>query len=305
MEQVYIPARTTQLNYYKDVPLYVQGKGQKFVLYKPSGTTLHDMRVTEGLHPKKLYIKQSDKIAGIQEVQKVFNHQLKENIQSNNPEKIRETVVSIVEETLTEPRSGSLEGVSDTVNILVDGYTQEKDVIKNLMDVSAKDYTTVLHSINVMALVLGYAAYADYSLSQQKLMGLCALLHDVGKTKIHTDLLTSPKRLTDEEFIKMQRHTTTGFNILSNCKFESREIKLAALQHHEKLDGSGYPNQLRQITEVSQIISFIDCYEALTSDDRPYRNSMDPLKALMLIKKDVEAGKFDKKIFEKFAYSLL
>jgi putative nucleotidyltransferase with HDIG domain len=305
MEQVFIPARTTQLNYYKDVPLYVQGIGQKFVLYKPPRITLHDMRVAEGLHPKNLYIKQTDKIAGIQEVQKVFNHQLKENIQSNNPEKIRDTVVSIMEETLTEPRSGSLEGVSDTVNILVDGYTQEHDVLKNLMDVSAKDYSTALHSINVMALVLGYTAYADYSLPQQKLMGLCALLHDVGKTKIDTDLLTAPKKLTDEEFIKMQRHTTTGFNILSNCKFESREIKLVALQHHEKLDGSGYPNQLKQILEVSQIIGFIDCYEAITSDDRPYRNSMDPLKALMLIKKDVEAGKFDKNIFEKFAYSLL
>jgi putative nucleotidyltransferase with HDIG domain len=156
-----------------------------------------------------------------------------------------------------------------------------------------------------MALVLGYAAHTGYSLFDQKVMGLCALLHDVGKTKINADLLAAPKRLTDEEFIIMQRHTTAGYNILSNCKFESREIKLVALQHHEKLDGSGYPNKSRQITEVSQIIGFIDCYEAITTDDRPYRNSLDPLKALMLIKKDVEAGKFDKNIFEKFAYSLL
>jgi putative nucleotidyltransferase with HDIG domain len=305
MEQVYIPARTTQLNYYKCVPLYVQGKRQKFVLYKPTGMRLHDMRVTQGFHPKKLYIKHTDKTAGIQEAQKVFNQHLKENIQSNKPEKIRETLVNIMEETLTEPRSGSLEGVSDTVNIVVDEYIQNNDVIKNLVDMSAKDYTTALHSVNLMALVLGYAAYADYSLPQQKLMGLCALLHDVGKTKINTDLLTAPKRLTDEEFMEMQRHTTMGFNILSNCKFESREIKITALQHHERIDGSGYPNQLRQVSEVSQIIGFIDCYEALTSDDRPYRNSLDPLKALMLIKKDVEAGKFDKNIFEKFAYSLL
>ncbi|MGD8980776.1 MAG: HD domain-containing phosphohydrolase [Desulfobacterales bacterium] len=305
MEQVHIPARTTQLNYYKDVPLYAQGKGHKFVLYKPSGMTLNDMRVAEELHPKKLFIKQTDKIAGIQEVQVVFNQQLKENIQSNNPEKIRETVVKIVEETLTEPRSGSLEGVSDTVNILVDEYTKDKDVITNLVEISAKDYTTALHSFNVMALVLGYSAHEDYPPFQQKLMGLCALLHDVGKTKINSDLLISPKKLTDEEFKEMQQHTTAGFNILSKCKFESREIKLVALQHHEKLDGSGYPNQSRQITELSQIIGFIDCYEAITADDRPYRNSLDPLKALMLIKKDVKAGKFDKKIFEKFAYSLL
>ena len=128
----------------------------------------------------------------------------------------------------------------------MDEYIQNKDVIINLVDMSAKDYTTALHSVNVMALVLAYTAHENYSLSQQELMGLCALLHDVGKTKINKDLLTRPKRLTDEEFIEMQRHTTTGFNILSNCKFESKEIKLVALQHHEKLDGSGYPNRLRQ-----------------------------------------------------------
>ena len=305
MESTYIPARATQLNYYVNVPLYTQGKGHKFVLYKPSGKTLNDIRIAEGLHPKKLYIKQTDKIAGIQEVQKFFNQQLKENIQSNNSDKIRETVVSIVEETLTEPRSGSLEGVSDTVNILVDEYTQDKDVIRNLVDMSAKDYTTALHSVNLMALVLGYAAHVDCSPFEQKIMGLCALLHDVGKTRIDAKLLAASKKLTDEEFIIMQRHSTAGFNILSSCKFESREIKLVALQHHEKLDGTGYPNKSRQITELSQIIGFIDCYEALTSDDRPYRNSLEPLKALMLIKKEVEVGRFDKKIFEKFAYSLL
>ena len=198
-----------------------------------------------------------------------------------------------------------MEGVSDTVNILVDEYTQDKDVIRNLVDMSAKDYTTALHSVNLMALVLGYAAHVDCSPFEQKIMGLCALLHDVGKTRIDTKLLTAPRKLTDEEFIIMQRHATAGFNILSSCRFESREIKLVALQHHEKLDGTGYPNKSRQITELSQIIGFIDCYEALTSDDRPYRNSLEPLKALMFIKKEVEVGKFDKKIFEKFAYSLL
>lgn len=305
MEQEYIPARKTQLNYYQNVPLYIKGKGQKFIMYKPSGMTLEDMRIEEGLHPEKLYIKQMDKINGIQEVQKVFNKQLKENIQSNNPEEVKKIVVSIMEETLTEPRSGSLEGVTDTVNILVTEYTQEHDVIKNLWDVSSKDYTSALHSINVMALVLGYATFADFSLSQQKVLGLAALLHDVGKTKINTGLLTAPRKLTDDEFSEIQRHTTTGFNILSKCNFKDNEIKLAALQHHEKLDGSGYPNGLTRTSEVSQIIAFIDCYEALTNDDRPYRNAMDPLKALMLIKKDVEAGKFDKEIFEKFAYSLL
>ena len=137
MDQDYIPARTSQLNYYRRVPLYIRGKGETFVLYKPPGMTLHDMRLAEGKHPDKLYIKKADKIAGIQEVQEVFNRELKAHIQSNSPEKVRETVVNIMEETLTEPRSGSLEGVSNTVNILVEEYSQKHDVIKSLWDLSS------------------------------------------------------------------------------------------------------------------------------------------------------------------------
>jgi len=73
MEQEYIPARKSLLNFYKDVPLYYRTEDNKFVLYKSSGITLFDMRIDEGLYPEKLYINQNDKIKGIQEVQKVFN----------------------------------------------------------------------------------------------------------------------------------------------------------------------------------------------------------------------------------------
>jgi HD-GYP domain-containing protein (c-di-GMP phosphodiesterase class II) len=77
------------------------------------------------------------------------------------------------------------------------------------------------------------------------------------------------------------------------------------LQHHEKIDGSGYPRRLNRISKTAQIVGLVDCYEALTSDDRPYRNAMDPFKALTVIKDEVIAGKFNKRIFEKFCYSLL
>jgi HD-GYP domain-containing protein (c-di-GMP phosphodiesterase class II) len=71
------------------------------------------------------------------------------------------------------------------------------------------------------------------------------------------------------------------------------------------MDGSGYPNGSIRISRMAQIVAIIDCYEALTNDDRPYRSASEPLKALTIIKDDVEAGKFNKKSFEKFAYSLL
>ncbi len=305
MAQEYIPARKSLLNFYKDVPLYYCTKDKSFVLYKSSGITLFDMRIEEGLYPDKLYINHDDKIRGIQEVQKVFNQQLKKDIRSDNPKKVKETLLNIMEETLTEPKSGSLEGMSETMNIIVSEYTEHYDVMKNLLDVTSKDYTTALHSINVMSLALGYAFYVNCSLPQKKILGLSALLHDVGKTKTNTELLTMTEKLTEEEFEEMRRHTIEGYNILSNCKFKDEEIKFTALYHHEKLDGTGYPYGKKKILETAQIIGLIDCYEALTNDDRPYRSATDPLNALTLIKKDVEAGKFDRNIFENFAYSLL
>lgn len=305
MAQEYIPARKSLLNFYKDIPLYYCTKDKKFVLYKSSGITLFDMRIEEGLFPDKLYIKHDDKIRGIQEVQKVFNQQLKKDFRSDNPEKVKETLLNIMEETLTEPISGSLEGVSETINVIVGEYTEHSDVMKNLLDVTTKDYTTALHSINVMSLVLGYAFYVNYSLPQKKILGLSALLHDVGKTNTNTEILTSPKRLTEEGFKEIQGHTIEGYNILSNCTFKDKEIKFTALHHHERLDGNGYPYGKKKISETAQIIGLIDCYEALTNDDRPYRSAMAPLNALELIKKDVEAGKFDRNILENFAYSLL
>lgn len=300
----YIPARKSQLNFYQDIPLYTKAD-QGFVLYKPPGTTLSDMRVSEARHPNKLYILQKDKLRGLQEAQKGFNKQLTKNIQSGSSEQIKETLVAMMEETLAEPRSGSLEGVSDTIDILISDYSKETQVIENLLKVSSKDYTTVLHSINVMAFALGFAANTGFDHQEMKIFGLAALLHDVGKTKINPEILQAPRKLSDQEFEEMQKHTIIGFNILDKCQFSDKRIKFVALDHHEKTDGKGYPNGKSNLPEFAQIIGIIDCYEALTNDDRPYRSAMDPLKALKIIKEDVIASKYDLKKFEQFAYSLL
>ena len=302
----YIQAKKSNLNYYQAVPLfYHNNNGGGFVLYKPAGLKLADIRIDQKRHPEKLYIKKTDKLAGIREVQTAFNKQLKKDIRSQAPEKVKDTIIAIVEETYDEPRSGSIEGLSETINILVSDFANETKVIRNLLFVSQNDYTTVLHSINVMALVIGYASCENYSLADRKILGLAALLHDVGKSKITPKILSAPRKLTDDEFDKMKSHTNIGYQILSNCKFSISDIKLTALQHHEKNDGSGYPKGLNHISKTAQIVGLIDCYEALTADDRPYRSSMDPLKALTIIQDDVKSGKFDRTIFEKFCYSLL
>ena len=300
-----IPAKKSHLKFYKNTPLYLKVKNNKFSLYKSAGITIEDMRINEKKLPSELYIKKEYKIKSIQEAQKGFNRELELNIKQKNPVKIKETLVTIMQETFEEPRSGSLEGLSNTINILISADSRQFDVVKQLLNISFIDYTTVLHSINVMAFSLVYAFYTQIDKYQTKSLALSALLHDVGKTKTDQDILKAPRSLTNEEFENIKKHTTIGHNILKRCKFTDKNICLVALEHHEKLDGSGYPHGKKQISEAAQIIAIIDCYEALTNNERPYRSAMIPIDTLTLIKDDVAAGKFNKNIFEKFAYSLV
>jgi len=191
------------------------------------------------------------------------------------------------------------------VSIIVGEYIKDPEILKSFWCISGKDYTTAMHSVNVMALAIRYAISRKYNKTKTKLLGLCALLHDIGKTKTDEEILTAPRKLSDEDFTKIKSHPVQGYNLLKRCKFTNPEVKLTALQHHEKLDGSGYPSGLTQISEFSQIISILDCFEALTNDERPYRDSMIPYKALDLIQKDVMDGKLAKDIYAKFIYSLV
>ena len=301
----YIKARQSQINYYKSIPLFTKTRDNKFVLYKKEEMTLSDMRIRDKRHPPELYIRSSDKIKGIQESQRGFNRKLKSDVRSGNPDRVKETLITVVEETLLEPRSGSLEGASETVNILVSDYAKESNVIKNLLDMSHTDYSTVLHSINVMVFALAFAFETNYSRIDAKMLGLSALLHDVGKTKIDSKLITAPRKLTDEEFEVIKTHTTKGYDILGQCKFEFQDISLGALEHHEKLDGSGYPVGKRNISHIAQILGIIDCFEALTCDERPYRKKMEPFEAFKnIIGKDLKAGKFNKDIYFQFVKTL-
>lgn len=305
LSRKYLSARKSHLNFYRAVPLFYQNQIEDFRLYKPAGLKLSEMRIEQERYPEKLYIKRIDKYRGIREVQKEFNLRLNEDIQSNNVINVKNTLISILQEIFSEPRSGSIEGISETVNLLVSDFAKETDIIKNLFKVSNQDYTTELHSINVMALAIGYAQNENYSIAEKKILCLCALLHDVGKTKVKSNILEAPRKLSDKAFKQMQAHTTYGYEILDKCKFLCNEIKLTALQHHEKLDGSGYPKKNSDSSMMAQIVGLIDCYEALANDDRPYRDSTAALRALTLLKDDVVAGKYSRTIFEKFAYSLI
>ena len=300
----YIQVRNSQINYYREVPLFYRSGADSYSLYKPAGYILPEMRINQQRHPL-LYIQAEDRLAAIKELQKGFNEQIVHSITTGNAADVKTSLCDLVEETLEEPRSGTLRALPETVESLITGYSKHPEILKSIASISSKDYTTVIHSVNVMALTMGFCFHANFGFSKTRRIGLSALLHDIGKTEIPATILRAPRKLTDHEFGIMKTHPKIGDLIIREKNKMGGDVALGALEHHEKLDGSGYPKGTRHISYVGQLLGIIDCYEALTNEDRPYRRAREPLESLKFIKDDVTAGKFNRDIFEKFCYSLI
>jgi len=299
----WIQVRNSNLKYYEEVELYYKSPGGNIVLYKPEGMTF-DNKSLDRKYIDDLYIQPKDKIKCLRAAQKGFSNGLVNNIVKKDTSKVKLELVNLVDETLSQPRSGGLETAPNLIDNIISGYSSQPDVVKNLARISFTDYTTTIHSINVMALTVGYCFYNKMSEDETRQFGLAALLHDVGKTEIPGEILTANRGLTDLEFMQMKKHPSIGFNILKYTGIDIKTATEGALEHHEKLDGSGYPEGKTDISECGMLLGIIDCYEAITNDDRPYRTAMQPMAALQILKKDVDMGKYNKKIFETFAYSL-
>ena len=305
MDQInYIQVRNSQINYYREIPLFYQTGTDSYVLYKPAGTSITEMRISQQRHPL-LYIQEEDRIVAIKELQKGFNKHIEQSLTTGNAVNVKASLCNLVEETLEEPRSGTLKALPDTVDSLITGYSEHPEILKSIASISFKDYTTVIHSVNVMALTLGFCFHSNFRIHKTRRIGLSALLHDIGKTEIHLSILKASRKLTNHEFSVMKTHPTIGNVIIREKNKLGGDVALGALEHHEKLDGSGYPKGTRDISYVGQLLGVIDCYEALTNQDRPYRRAREPLETLKFLKEDVQAGKFSRDIFEKFCYSLI
>ena len=273
-------------------------------LVKKSGLTFKAVGIRLSDLPTRLYILPDHKDMALKEIQQGLSQELNESIKRHDHFKVKSTMVEFMQETLDHPTVTSLEGVEGIINTVLKEYLDHPQILQNMASISLKDYSTAVHVTNVMALGLCFSVRMGFSYIQSKNMGLAAMLHDVGKLAIPTQILRSSRCLTDLEFERMKRHTVSGHYILRRCKFASSAIAATALQHHEKQDGSGYPYGRTDMPTISRIVSILDAYEALTSDSRPYRTALEPFDALQLIADEVRAGKYDSELFRNFVESL-
>ena len=158
--------------------------------------------------------------------------------------------------------------VRNSVCKMIDELMDMKDAMVNLQDLKSNDQYTFSHSVNVCVLSLITGISMKYDEGKLRELGIGAMLHDVGKTKIPGEILNKPGSLTAEEFDTIKKHTHYGYELLKKSKALSTYASYIALTHHERYNGEGYPLGLRgeEIHEFSRIVSITDVYDAMTSD---------------------------------------
>jgi len=142
----------------------------------------------------------------------------------------------------------------------------------------------------------------EIGLPEEQLVALrrAGIVHDIGKVAVPETILLKPGRLTPEEFLVMQHHPVLGERICAPLK-SFRLVLPIIRHHHEKLDGSGYPDRLKgeEIPLTARVLQIVDVYDALTTD-RPYKSAFASVKALEIMEDEVNKGWWDSRIFGEF-----
>lgn len=151
------------------------------------------------------------------------------------------------------------------------------DMLHNMRSVNDSIYA---HSLNVALISRRIGKWIKLSPEELDQLTLCGLLHDIGKLKIPEEILNKPGKYTDEEFALVKRHPIFGYELLKPLPLDER-IKQAALSHHERCDGSGYPSGYTGslLGDFTMIISIADVYDAMTAA-RSYRAPLCPFQVI-------------------------
>lgn len=160
-----------------------------------------------------------------------------------------------------------IDELNDTINLLLGQVFDATDLFRQMRLMKEKDDYLFTHSVNVSLLCILIGRWLKCDADTVKELGLAGLLHDIGKVYIDNETLNKPGKLTDKEFEEIKKHTLWGYNLLSQNELVSRDVANAALMHHERADGSGYPAGTKGYTNFyASAVAVADIFDAITSD---------------------------------------
>ncbi len=276
----------------------------RYILYC-RGDAVFDNNKRENLLEKnisRLFIKKEDQKKYYEYLENNFQDIIADTrISSDEKAKIvHSAATNLIKDLFNNPRTGNIERTKTFAFNMVDYILKEGKAAHNLLNILVHEYYTYTHSVNVAA--VGTLFAQSIGLGENELKSFCSgiLLHDVGKTRISTDILNKEGKLTKEEYEEVKKHPEMGVEILKETGNGFTDEYIITLQHHENADGSGYPYGLKnnEVQLCSKIAHVIDVYDALTTD-RSYAKAIRPFAALDEMRENM-LNCFDKEVFTDF-----
>ena len=176
--------------------------------------------------------------------------------------------------------------LSDTIGLIENRETHNTGMMDMILNMHDFDDCTYTHSLNVALICNILAGWLRFSPAEKELATACGLFHDVGKLQIPAEIMKKPGKLTPAEYQIIKTHPLESYKLLSRYELPD-EVKNAALMHHERCDGSGYPYGFTydKINRFARLVAVADVYEAMTSS-RTYRDALSPFKAITYFEND-------------------
>jgi HD-GYP domain-containing protein (c-di-GMP phosphodiesterase class II) len=201
-------------------------------------------------------------------------------------------------------KSVDTEAAQHLVQEISDSVSRNPGALISLARLKTADDYTYMHSVAVCALMISLSKQLSLDDAQTHAAGIAGLLHDLGKALIPMTVLNKPGKLTDAEFQMVKNHPLEGYRMLQGGNQVHPVALDVCLHHHEKMDGSGYPDQLKgdSISLFARMGAVCDVYDAITSN-RPYKAGWDPAESLRKMAEWTK-GHFDPTIFQAFVKSL-
>ncbi|WP_347989892.1 HD-GYP domain-containing protein [Methylomonas sp. AM2-LC] len=224
--------------------------------------------------------------------------------QINHAEILHRNTSTVVKSFMEEAKFGRTINTvlaKKSVATCVDTLFEAPNTLLLMTQLKALDSYTAQHSMNVCIYALALGRQLNLSRTELNNLGLCGMMHDMGKMRIPYEILTKPHHLSRDERLIMETHTTEGSRLLMNTTALYKEVVEVAYMHHERLDGIGYPRQLKatQITPYAQMVAIVDIYDAMTSN-RVYRKGMSHLDAIKILNDSAQAGHLNQYYTLKF-----
>lgn len=216
---------------------------------------------------------------------------------------IREKTRQYLDVLMDDARLGkhvSIQGVRTVITELLDTILSNPAASMWLIQLRDRDQHTALHSINTSVLSMIFARHEGLDRDAIEAVGMGGLLHDIGKVRMPRSLLHKEGPLSEEDWKVMKRHPEEGHRMLSQSGGASDAVLRIVLQHHERLDASGYPRRLHgeQIDPLALLVGLVDAYDAITGD-WPNSPALSPHKALARLRKQ-SAEQFGADRVERF-----